>query len=86
MKIEITSIREKIAGVEVQVGLSFRVFLSSDSVSDAIESAKSFTDGIVSFLTLVTGKGMETPREEIAYEITPNKLERDFRGNLRYSS
>ena len=44
MKIEITSIREKIAGVEVQVGLSFRVFLSSDSVSDAIESAKSFTD------------------------------------------
>ena len=77
-KVQISKIEEEEAGVKIQTGLSFRVFLSSENVVDAVQSAKSFTDGIVSFITVVTGRGMDIPREEIAYELTPNKSEREF--------
>ena len=63
----------------VQTGISFRVFVDSENITEAINSAKNFVDGIVSFITLLTGKGMEIPREEIAYELTPDVPKREFR-------
>jgi hypothetical protein len=66
------------AGTSIQIGLRFRVFLNAESIKDAIDTAKSLTDGIVSFMTLITGRGMEIPQEEVAYELTPNVQERDF--------
>jgi hypothetical protein len=77
-KVIVTKIEEEIAGTPIQIGLSFRVFLNAESIKEAIDSAKSLADGIISFMTLVTGRGMEIPRENIAYELTPSVHERDF--------
>jgi len=77
-KVIITKIEEDSAGTLIQTGLRFRVFLKADSMKEAVDSAKSLTDGIVSFMTLITGRGMEIPREDIAYELTPNTQEREF--------
>lgn len=77
-KVWISKIEENIKGTPVQIGLRFRVFLNAQDIRAAIDSAKGLTDGIVSFLIMVTGRGMETPREEIAYELTPDVQERDF--------
>jgi hypothetical protein len=77
-KVIVTKIEEEIAGTVIQTGLMFRVFLNAESIKEAVDSAKSLTDGIVSFMTLITGRGMEIPREEIAYELTPIAQERDF--------
>ena len=77
-RVQISKIEEETSGVKIQTGLNFRVFLNADNVVQAVQSAKSFTDGIVSFITVVTGRGMDIPREEIAYELTPNQSEREF--------
>lgn len=77
-KVWITKIEENIKGTSVQTGLRFRVFLNAESIRDAIDLAKGLTDGVVSFLTMMTGRGMDIPREEIAYELTPDVQERDF--------
>ena len=77
-KVLITKIEEESVGTMIQTGLRFRVFLNAESIKDAVDSAKSLTDGIVSFMTMITGRGMEIPREEIAYELTPDVQERDF--------
>jgi hypothetical protein len=77
-KVQISKIEEESAGVKIQTGLSFRMFLNAENVVRAVQSAKSFTDGIASFITVVTGRSMDIPREEIAYELTPNKSEREF--------
>jgi len=77
-KVLINKIEEDTAGTPIQTGLQFRVFLYAENIKDAIDSAKSLTDGIVSFMTLITGRGMEIPREEVAYELTPKVQERDF--------
>jgi hypothetical protein len=77
-KVLITKIEEESAGTLIQTGLRFRVFLDAENVKDAVDSAKGLTDGIVSFMTMITGRGMEIPREEIAYELTQGAQERDF--------
>jgi len=77
-KVQINKIEEETTGVRIQTGLSFRVFLNAENVVTAVQSAKAFVDGIVSFITVVTGRGMDIPREEIAYELTPNQPEREF--------
>lgn len=78
-KVWIAKIEEESAGTLVQTGISFRVFVDSKDITEAINSAKTFVDGIASLITLLTGKGMETPREEIAYELTPDVPKREFR-------
>lgn len=78
-KLIIEKIEEESAGTLVQTGVSFRVFLDSESLTEAINSTKNFADGIVSFITLLTGKGMESPLEQISYELTPNAQKREFR-------
>lgn len=78
-KVIMTKIEEKDeSGTVIQTGLRFRVFTNAESLKGAINSAKSLTDGIVSFMTLMTGRGMDIPCEEIAYEITPSVHKRDF--------
>ncbi len=77
-KVIITKIEEEVAGTMIPTGLRFRVLLSAESIKKAIELAKGLTDGVVSFMTLITGRGMEIPREDIAYELTENTQERDF--------
>jgi hypothetical protein len=74
----IAKIEEESGGTIIQTGLSFRVFLDAENVKDAVNLAKSFADGIVSFITVLTGRGLEIPREEIAYEITPDVTKREF--------
>jgi hypothetical protein len=78
-KLLIAKIEEESAGTIVQTGISFRVFIDSENITKAINSAKSFVDGIASFITLLTGRGMEIPLEEIAYELTPDEPKREFR-------
>lgn len=77
-KVQVTKIEEDVAGTLVQTGLKFKVFLDAQNTKDAVNSAKALTDGIVSFMTLITGKSMDIPREEIAYEITAGVEEREF--------
>jgi len=76
--VTITKIEETVKGTIIQTGLRFRVLLSSENIRKAIDSAKALVDGIVSVLTMMTGKGMDIPREEIAFEISPNVEEREF--------
>jgi len=61
-----------------QTGLHMRVFIEAENVMQAREETKSFVDGITSFITLVTGVGLQTPKEELAYEITPKVEKREF--------
>jgi len=77
-KVVISKIEEIISEYEVQSGLHFRVLLQADNPKEAINEAKGLVDGIISFITLVTGVGLEIPNEELAYEITPESKERDF--------
>ncbi len=77
-KVWITKIEENVEDTRIQAGLRFRVFLDAEDMRHAIDSAKGLTDGIVSILTMMTGRGMEIPREEIAYELTTDAQERDF--------
>ena len=74
----VTKIEEESAGTIVQTGIRFRVFIDSETIQNAVYSAKGFVDGIVSLITMLTGKGMEIPREEIAYELTPDVSRREF--------
>jgi len=74
----ITKIEESVKGTTIQTGLRFKVLLNAENIRKAIDSAKARVDGIVSFLTMMTGRGMDIPREEIAYELTPNVKERAF--------
>lgn len=77
-RVLITKIEEESAGTQIQTGLRFRVFLDAENVKGAVFSAKGLTDGIVSFMTMLTGRGMNIPREETAYELTKDVQERDF--------
>lgn len=77
-KVTISKIEDEVAGHKIQSGLLFRVFLQANNAKEAIAKAKSFVDGVVSFITLITGIGLLTPREELAYEVTPQVNERDF--------
>jgi hypothetical protein len=77
-KVQVTKIEEDVAGTLIQTGLMFKAFLDAQNTKDAVNSAKALTDGIVSFMTLITGRGMEIPREEMTYEITPGVEEREF--------
>jgi len=77
-KVIISKIEETISGCKIQLGLSLRVFLSAKNLKEAIKEAKSFADGVVSFITLTTGVGLDIPSENLAYEITPKTFERDF--------
>jgi hypothetical protein len=75
VQVFITKIEESVKGTTIQTGLRFKVLLNAESIRKAINSAKGRVDGIVSFLTMMTCRGMGIPREEIAYEITPNVTE-----------
>jgi hypothetical protein len=77
-KVIISKIEETISGSRIQSGLSLRIFLSAENLKEAINEAKSFADGVISFITLATGVGLAIPSESLAYEITPNTSERDF--------
>lgn len=77
-RIIISKIEEKWSGYTIQSGLRLRVFLKAKNLKNAVEEAKSFADGIISFITLITGVGLDIPTEELAYEITPKIEERDF--------
>jgi hypothetical protein len=77
-KVVISKIEEEMAGHKIQTGLELKVFLQAENLKEAIIEAKSFVDGIVSFITLVTGVGLDIPSENLAYEITPGVEERDF--------
>lgn len=77
-KIVISKIEENVTGASIQSGLLFRVFIRAENLKEAVNEAKSFADGIVSFITLVTGIGLDIPLEELAYEITPTVEEREF--------
>lgn len=77
-KVVISKIEEELAGRKIQSGLQLTVFLQAENLKEAINEAKSFVDGIVSFITLVTGVGLGIPSENLAYEITPKVEERDF--------
>jgi len=77
-KVIISKIEETIPGSRIQSGLLLRVFLRAENLKEAINEAKSFADGIISFITLATGVGLEIPSENLAYEITPNISEREF--------
>jgi hypothetical protein len=56
---------EDAADTLIQTGLKFKVFLEAQNAKDAVNSAKALTDGIVGFMTLITGEGVEIPREVI---------------------
>ncbi len=58
-------------GSKIQSGLQLRVFLEAENLKEAINEGKGFADGIVSFITLVSGVGLKIPAENLAYEITP---------------
>ena len=77
-KLLMMKIEEESAGTIVQTGISFRVFIDSENLTDAIQSAKGFVDGIASLITLLTGRGMDIPCEEISYELTPDVPKREF--------
>lgn len=77
-KVLITKIEEESAGTQIQTGLRFRVFLEAENAKNAVNSAKGLADGIVSFMVMLTGRGMDIPREDIAYELTKDVQERDF--------
>ncbi len=77
-RMTISRIEDTISGTKIQSGLRLRVALQAGSLKEAIKEAKSFTDGIASFVTLVTGVGLGIPLENLAYEITPDVIERDF--------
>ena len=57
-KVIISKIEEMISGSRIQSGLTLRVFLSSENLKEAVKEAKSFADGIISFITLITGVGL----------------------------
>lgn len=77
-KVVISKIEETIEDQKIQTGLSFRVFIKEQNIIEAKEEAKSFIDGIVSFITLVTGVGLQIPREELAFEVTQDTEKRQF--------
>lgn len=77
-KVVISKIEETISGSRIESGLLLRVFSCAENLKEAINEAKSFADGIISFITLATGVGLEIPSENLAYEITPNVSEREF--------
>jgi len=77
-KVIISKIEETISGSRIQSGLLLRVFLSAENLKEAVKEAKSFADGIISFITLATGVGLDIPSENLAYEVTPNVSEREF--------
>jgi hypothetical protein len=74
----ISRIEDIVSGVKIDSGLRFTVLLEAGSLKEGIEEAKSFVDGIVSFITLDTGVGLEIPSEQIAYDVSPDIAERDF--------
>jgi hypothetical protein len=77
-KVIISKIEETISGSKIQSSLSLRVFLSAKNLKEAINEAKSFADGVISFVALTTGVGLDIPSENLAFEITPKTSERDF--------
>jgi len=77
-KVVISKIEGEVAGRKIQSGLQLTVFLQAENLREAINEAKGLVDGIVSFITLVTGVGLDIPSENLAYEITPEVEERDF--------
>lgn len=66
-------------GTIIQTGLKYKIFLNAKNTEDAIYLAKGLSDGITSFITMITGRGMDIPNEEIVYELTPNIQEREYR-------
>jgi hypothetical protein len=77
-KVQVTKIEEDVSGTLIQTGLRFKVFLDAQNAKDAVNSSKALIDGIISFMTLITGKSMEIPKEEIAYEIRAGVEKREF--------
>lgn len=77
-RVIISKIEEEIGQQKIQTGLFLRVFLDAHSVNEAKEKAKSFVDGVVSFITLVSGVGLQVPLENLAYEVTQEADKRDF--------
>jgi len=65
-KVLITKIEEESADTLIQTGIKFKVFLKAENVKKAIDSAKSLTDGIISFMTMLAeGNGNSTRRNRL---------------------
>jgi len=77
-RIVISKIEETVSGQNIQSGLQFRVFLQAKNIREAEIEANMFADGIVSFITLISGIGLGAPQKKLAYDITPQIKERDF--------
>jgi hypothetical protein len=77
-RVIISKIEEEVGQQKIQTGLFLRVFLNANSVKEARENAKSFADGVVSFITLVSGAGLQVPLENLAYEVTQEADRREF--------
>jgi hypothetical protein len=56
-KVIVSKIEETISGSRIQSGLLLRVFLRAENLKEAMNEAKSFADGITSFITLATWCG-----------------------------
>jgi hypothetical protein len=84
-KVIISKIEETISGSKIQSSLSLRVFLSAKNLKEAINEAKSFADGVISFVALTTGVGLDIPSENLAFEITPKVETREhIGGSIRW--
>jgi len=76
-RVLIDKIEDNVHDKPVQTGLSFKVLIEGSSVAEAKEKAKGFIDGVVGFLTLTSGVGLQIPIENVAYEQGSN-MEREF--------
>jgi hypothetical protein len=77
-RVIISKIEEMKGGQSFQTGIFLRVFIDAENVKEAKEHAKVFVDGVIGFITLVAGVGLQTPNECLAYEVTPNVQKREF--------
>jgi hypothetical protein len=77
-RIVISKIEETSFGYKIQSGIYLRVFIRAENLKEAINEAKSLTDEVTSFITLITGVSLDIPIEKLAYEVTSEVEERDF--------
>jgi len=74
----IKELTEKAGDAMVPVGLEFRAEVQAVSIDEAIVRGVGLADGVVSFITLVTGVGNPKVEPTLCYETTEGKSEREF--------
>ncbi len=76
--VTLQELKESIDDSSFPVGLKFKAEVTAKSIDEAIGKAQKLSDGIASFVTLVTGIGTPIVKPILCYEITDNKSEREF--------